>query len=131
MHGPAHQVAWCFSSGSSVLRHDVILGHFIEGLRAGGKVWGSLYDCDIAVAVVGLESGLRRVISCAQAPWPLPGLYGFNLDGVPKLAVALARKAPPWPLLRVLRPSWTLCSFTVWCKGSGRGKQEISNDWTW
>lgn len=57
-------------------RHDVsppgllcscmmILEHFIEGLRAGGKAWGSLSDCDIAVAVVGLESGLRRVISCA------------------------------------------------------------------
>lgn len=29
------------------------------------------------------------------------------MDGVPKLAVALARRAPPWPLLRVLRPSWT------------------------
>lgn len=80
------------------------------------------------MALVGLGSGLRRVISPVQAPWPLPGVHGFNLDEVHKPAVALARRAPPWPLLRVLRLSWTLCSFTVWCKGSGCGNQEISND---
>lgn len=39
VHGLARQAAWCDSSCSSVLMHDVILGHFIEGLRVG-KVWG-------------------------------------------------------------------------------------------
>lgn len=69
VHGLARQAAWCDSSCSSVLMHDVILGHFIEGLRAGwGRCGGSPNDWDIAVAVVGLESGLRRVISCVQAP---------------------------------------------------------------
>lgn len=66
----------------------------MRGYGQGGKCGGSLNDWDNAVADVGLESGLRRVISCVQAPWPLLGLHGFNLDGVPKLAVALARRAP-------------------------------------
>lgn len=45
------------------------------------------------MTVVGLGSDLRRVISCFQAPCPLPSVHRFNLDGVPKLAVALARRA--------------------------------------
>lgn len=73
VHSLAHQAAWCYSLCSSVLMCDVILGHFFEELRAGGKAWGSLNDCDIAVAVVGLEESahvpLGLFLVCMDLTW--------------------------------------------------------------
>lgn len=84
------------------------------------------------MAARGWSSGLRGrgVISCVQAPRLL--LVYMDLTWIESLrpAGAVARRAPPWHLLRLPVPSWSLHSFPGWYEGSGCGKRDISNERT-
>lgn len=78
--------------------------------------------------LVAWSPGLRGVTSYVQAPCLL--LICMDLTWIESLrpAVAVARRAPPWHLLRLPAPSWSLHIFPGWYEGSGCGKRDISND---